>query len=172
MSIQIKLLLTALCSLLITIAQAETLKIATYQEQYPPFVFKDDQGNLSGFEVELGYEICKEIEVKCEFIQANISEFFPMLANKKINFIMAALDLTEERLKLADAAHVYIYNSASFVKLKSNNIQFIQGGLIGKKAGVKKNTSYRDLCTTPYNFLKYPFNLSEPNLCHTEPTIK
>ena len=164
MSLRIKLL-TITCSLFISFiafAQTETLKIATDKEQYPPFLMKDSQGNLSGFEIELGQAICREMNVQCEFVQANIIDFFPMLKDKKINIIMAALDLTEERLKLADAAHVYILDSINFIKLKSNNTQFIKGGLVGKKLGVEKNSSYHNYILNNYakelNVIEYDSN--------------
>ena len=36
---------------------------------YPPWNFVDDNGEIAGFERELGDELCKRAELKCEWVK-------------------------------------------------------------------------------------------------------
>ena len=156
MSIKIKLLLTTLCSLLITIAQAETIKIGV-GDHYPPFIINDNL--IVGFEVDLANAICEEINLECEIIQHPFDELFPMLQKKDISIIMSGVVLNKELEAKADASRPYVRDSARFLKLKSNNTNFALNSLKDKKVGIKLGSPYHKYLLENYpnglNIIEY-----------------
>lgn len=48
-------------------AQERNLRIA-FDVPYEPFEYKDENGELTGFEVELAEAMCEEMNANCEFV--------------------------------------------------------------------------------------------------------
>ena len=61
-----KLIVAASCALAMMTgtAQAQDLRIA-FDIPYEPFEYRDDNGELTGFEVELATAMCEELQANC-----------------------------------------------------------------------------------------------------------
>ena len=91
------LLATALVALSAFAANAQdTVRIAT-EGLYPPYNLIDDAGNLAGYEVDLGNEICKRAGLTCEFVQNDWDSMMPNLNSGNFDVIMAGMSITEDR---------------------------------------------------------------------------
>jgi len=77
-------------------AQEQDLRIA-FDVPYAPFEYKDEDGNLTGFEVELAEAMCGEMEANCEFVLQAWDGMIPGLMARKFDLIMSSMSITPER---------------------------------------------------------------------------
>ena len=96
-------------------AQAEPLKMAFSAEPYPPFTYKASSGEWTGFEVELGREICAAMERECDLAPTGWSGIIPSLTSGKVDFILGSMSITEERDKVIDFSVPYYDSAAIYV---------------------------------------------------------
>ncbi|MEG1817853.1 transporter substrate-binding domain-containing protein, partial [Pseudomonas sp.] len=98
------------CALLLagaTMAQAETLKIAT-EGAYPPFNYVDSNNQLHGFDVDITKALCEQMKVDCTIVAQDWEGIIPALMAKKYDAVVASMINTEERRKkIAFTNHYY-----------------------------------------------------------------
>ena len=80
------------------LAQADTLRMGT-EGAYPPYNFVNDKGELDGFEIELGNELCKRIQAECTWVKNDWDSIIPNLVASNYDTIMAGMNITDERKK-------------------------------------------------------------------------
>ncbi|WP_134682298.1 transporter substrate-binding domain-containing protein [Paracoccus ravus] len=85
---------------------AQTVRMAT-EGAYPPYNFVNDQGNLDGFEIELGNELCKRAELDCTWVKNDWDSIIPNLVSSNYDTIMAGMNINEERKKAIDFSAPY-----------------------------------------------------------------
>ncbi len=90
------LLAAAGLALAVTAAQAAPVRIAT-EGAYAPFNFVDDNGELAGFDVAVGNEICKRAELECVWVKNDWDSIIPNLVSGNYDAIMAGMSVTPER---------------------------------------------------------------------------
>lgn len=119
-------------------AFADTLRIGT-EGAYPPYNFINDDGKLAGFEVDLGNEICKRVDMTCEFVQNEWDSIIPNLIAGNYDAIMAGMSITEERKKSIAFSDEYKPVDASlYAAAKGDTFDFDK--LEGKSIGVQGAT--------------------------------
>ena len=93
-----KLIVAASCALAMMTgtAQAQDLRIA-FDVPYEPFEYRDDNGELTGFEVELATAMCEELQANCEFVIQAWDGMIPGLLARKFDLIMSSMSITPER---------------------------------------------------------------------------
>lgn len=102
-----KLILAILATLALSgAAAAQTVRIGT-EGAYAPWNFIDDNGNLAGFEVDLGNELCRRAGLTCEFIQTAWDTMIPNLNAGNYDAIMAGMSITDERKQSIDFTQDY-----------------------------------------------------------------
>ncbi|MCL7943425.1 transporter substrate-binding domain-containing protein [Marinobacter sp. ATCH36] len=77
-------------------AQERNLRIA-FDVPYEPFEYKDENGELTGFEVELAEAMCEEMNANCEFVIQAWDGMIPGLMARKFDLIMSSMSITPER---------------------------------------------------------------------------
>lgn len=135
-----KYLLLAL-SLLALNSWAKPLVVAT-DGGYPPFSQIADNGELTGFDIEISKALCKEMNKECEVRQLDWEALIPALQNEQIDAIIASMNATEERKQSIDFTDKYYSNPGIFVRKKGSNIEISQEGLKGKTIGVLSATVF------------------------------
>lgn len=85
---------------------AADVRIGT-EGAYAPWNFLDDSGELAGFEIELGNELCKRAELECEFVVNEWDSIIPNLQAGNYDVIMAGMSVTEERMETIDFSAEY-----------------------------------------------------------------
>ncbi len=73
-------------------ALPETVRIGT-DTTYAPFSSKDAKGDFVGFDIDLGNEMCKRMQVKCTWVASDFDALIPSLKAKKIDAIISSLPL-------------------------------------------------------------------------------
>ncbi len=95
-----KLIVAASCALALVAgtaqAQERNLRIA-FDVPYEPFEYKDENGELTGFEVELADAMCEEMNANCEFVIQAWDGMIPGLLARKFDLIMSSMSITPER---------------------------------------------------------------------------
>lgn len=72
------------------------------EAEYPPFESRNAQGELEGFDIELGNAICAAASLKCSWVESSFDTLIPGLTAKKFDAINSAMNITEQRRKSID----------------------------------------------------------------------
>ncbi|PID42643.1 MAG: nickel transporter [Proteobacteria bacterium] len=116
---------------------------------YEPFEYKSPDGTLTGFEVDLGNAVCKEIKAKCEWVIQAWDGIIPGLLARKYDAIMSSMSITEERAKKVLFSDGY-YNTPStwFGNKALGDLDVTsKSALKGKLVGVQRGTLQDDHVT-------------------------
>jgi len=106
------------------------------EAEYPPFESKNAQGDLVGFDIELGKAICKEAEVKCTWTEGSFDTLIPALNSKKFDAINSAMNITEKRMKAIDFTHPIYRIPTQLIGHKGQGLAPTAEALKGKNIGV------------------------------------
>jgi len=122
------------------IKAAGTVKIGT-EGAFPPFNYFEGK-KLTGFEVELGEAIAKQMGVKFEWVPQSFDSLLIGLNQNRFDFVIASHGITAERQKAVDFSDPHYCGGGA--------IGYLAGGpakvadLKGKKVAVQVGTTYLD----------------------------
>jgi arginine transport system substrate-binding protein len=140
-----KVLIAALlASVSLSATAAQTIRFAT-EASYPPFESIDANNKIVGFDVDLANALCKEIDATCTFSNQAFDSLIPSLKFRRIDAVMAGMDITPEREKQVLFSTPYYDNSALFIGQKGKFTSIDQ--LKGKKVGVQNGTTHQKFIT-------------------------
>lgn len=91
---------------------AKTVRMGT-EGAYPPYNFINDNGEVDGFERELGDLLCEMAELTCEWVTNDWDSIIPNLTSGNYDTIIAGMSITSERDEVIDFTQNYIPPSAS-----------------------------------------------------------
>lgn len=120
-------------------AQAE-VKLGLDAAPYPPFADQDAAGNRTGFEIELGEALCKEMGETCVWTPVAWDGIIPALTSGKIDAIFASMSITEERMQTIDFSDKYYNTPAAIVAPKDSAIDGSPESVKGKIVGAQVST--------------------------------
>ncbi len=113
----------------VTGASAKTIRMGT-EGAYPPFNFVNDNGQVDGFERELGDELCKRAGYTCTWVTNDWDSIIPNLVSGNYDTIIAGMSITPERDKVIDFTQEYFPpDPSSYVALAGSNPN-LKGGVI------------------------------------------
>ena len=90
----------------------------------PPFTMKDANGNFTGVSVKLWEAIAKELGVKYQFKEYNLTDLLIAIEKGDIDLCISPLTVTSERLKLFDFTQPF-YTSNISIAVKGEKKSFI-----------------------------------------------
>lgn len=125
-------------------AHADTLRIGV-EGAYPPFSFKTESGELTGFDIDFARALCAEIKAECELVETSWDGLIPSLNSGKIDAIIASMAATDERRQNVDFSNKYynrsggkfVMEKAAAEKITEENFKEL---LKGKVVGVQRTT--------------------------------
>jgi polar amino acid transport system substrate-binding protein len=85
-----------------------------------PWEFKDDQGNIVGFEVDLVNLLSERLQRPVEFLDMPFTELFPAVLSGRIDLAISSLTITAERMETLDFAQPY-YDSDQCLMVKADS---------------------------------------------------
>ena len=118
------------------------LRILTSND-FPPFNYYDEEGNLSGFHIDLANAICREMAVRCDI---RVSDWDKLLSNFNTgdnDAIIAGLAVNKRNMARLDFTNPYMRMPARFAVLKRRpQPEPTPRRLSGKTVGVVADTSH------------------------------
>lgn len=123
------------------LATAESMKIRMGTEgAYPPFNLIDKNGELAGFDIEIGKALCAAMKADCEWVTSDWEGIIPALVAKKFDTIIASMSITEERKKSVAFTDKYYTTPVRFARAKGTDFEISEEALKGKIVGVQAST--------------------------------
>ena len=135
--------IAAALALSVGAAQAgENLRIGV-EGAYPPFSWKEADGTLKGFDIEVALALCEKMGRECELVEQDWDGIIPALLAQKYDAVVASMSITEERKKRVDFSSKYYNTPAKFVAAKDADFDDTPGGLEGKVVGLQRGTIHQ-----------------------------
>jgi polar amino acid transport system substrate-binding protein len=101
-----RLILAAVALLGLTAAASAQTRLGS-EGAYPPYNYVDDSGNLAGFDIDVGNEICKRAGLECVWVVNEWDTIIPNLLAGNYDAIIAGMSITEERKQTIDFTQDY-----------------------------------------------------------------
>ena len=99
--------LTAVAILLTSCVGDGAVRMGT-EGAYPPYNFINDQGEVDGFERELGDELCRRADLECEWFTNAWETIIRNLMDGRYDTIIAGMSITADRDEVIDFTQPYI----------------------------------------------------------------
>ena len=132
-----------------TTVMARDLRIAT-EGTYAPWSFVDEQGKLTGWDVDIANALCEQMKVKCEIIAQEWDGIIPGLNAKKYDMIVASMSVNEKRKQQVAFTKKYKNSTSQFIAAKGSFPDTSPAALAGKRIGVQRGSSQDAYLTDKY----------------------
>ena len=111
-------------------------------DEFAPMSFRDEQGNLVGFDIDLAKEAARRMGVEFEFKPILWNDKEAEISSGNVDMIWNGLDIIEERKEYMIFSRPYMYNRQILLVRKDNpkNIYSL-GDLAGKIVGTQAGSS-------------------------------
>lgn len=138
----IRYALTALFSLSAATQAADfkEIRIAT-EAGYPPFEYIAPNGEIQGFNIDIGNEICKRLETQCVWIDQSFDSLIPGLQARKFDLANSTMTATDARRKVIDFTTPMYVVASRLVAPKDKNLEPTVESLKGLRIGVQQGTT-------------------------------
>jgi len=118
------------------------LRVLT-EPDYPPFNYYDEEGQLTGFNVDLARAICRELGVPCEINTAEWNTLIPSLKNNEADAVVASMAINAKSMAVVDFTSRYYSTPARFAARTGSPITEISvAALEDKKIAVVRGSSH------------------------------
>lgn len=114
-------------------SHAEVVRMGT-EGAYAPWNFLDDNGEVAGFERELGDELCARAELTCEWVTNEWDSIIPNLVSGNYDTIIAGMSITDERDEVIDFTQAYTPPDPSAYLATSMDAD-VTGGVVAAQTG-------------------------------------
>lgn len=132
---------------LVKIIQRDKIMVGV-REDAPPFGYRDKNGNLTGYDIELSKIIAKGLlgdENKVEFIPVTASDRIMKLSSGEVDFLVATMSITNQRRQILNFSKPY-YVAGQAILVRSDSKAIGLKDFKGKKLIVVfGSTSERNL---------------------------
>lgn len=112
-------------------------------ENFPPMGFRDESGELIGFDIDLAREVCKRLGIRLTLCPIEWDRKEEELDSGRIDCIWNGLSVTEERAETMLLSEPYLKNELVFALRSYSDIQNT-GDLRGKTVGVQSGSTAAD----------------------------
>ena len=128
-------------------AAGEELRIGT-EGAYPPWSMADAQGNVTGYDADVGKLVCAKMAVKCTFVVQAFDGLIPALRAHQIDAIISGMSITNERKKeiafskgYGDVPNFFVAPKGSPVAALTD-FDGLMKALADKRIGVQSGTTH------------------------------
>jgi polar amino acid transport system substrate-binding protein len=116
---------------------------------FPPFNYQDEEGVLSGFNVDLARAICLDLSVACNVEARPWDDLLPTLARREADAVIAGHIITAKALARADFSDRYFHTPGRFAgRREGPDFDVSPSGLDGRTIGVVSGTAHEAYADT------------------------
>ena len=112
---------------------------------YPPMTYHDESGELTGFDVEVAKKVAEKLGVTAEFTESDWDSLLAGIDSKRLDTVINAVSVTEERSQKYDFAGPYFYITQQIVVRSDDDSIVDMDSLNSKKCANTMTTAYLDL---------------------------
>lgn len=143
----------ALGLVMIPTANADTRHVRIAVDvPYPPFEYRNPSGELEGFEIDLGEELCRRAELECEWVVQGWDGIIPGLLAHKYDAIMSSMRITPARERQVRFTDAYAMSPKVWVARQGTKVDLDDPtSLDGLSAGVQRGTTQDAYVTGEYS---------------------
>lgn len=123
--------------------QAKGKLIIGLDDNFPPAGYRDESGELVGFDIDFAKAVCEKLGVEAVFQPTEWAGVVLSLKNGDIDCIWNALSMTEERQKEIAFSRCYAVANNVIIVAKDSDITD-KASLAGKVVGVQLSSSGQD----------------------------
>lgn len=108
---------------------------------YEPMEYRTPEGELTGFDIDLGNAMCEEIGIECEWIVQGWDGIIPGLLSRKYDAIMSSMTINDERREQVLFSDPYFTPPSAWFAPGDSDIEVpYPQTLEGKTIGVQRGT--------------------------------
>ena len=112
-------------------------------DDFPPFNFLDENGRLTGFNVDLARAVCDELAIRCTIQSRQWGELPDRIADGTADAAIAGVAVTAENRATLDFSDIYMRTPGRFVVRKEDaTLAISPQGLRGKTLAVVASTAH------------------------------
>ena len=130
--------------LLDKITEAGVLVIGT-EGTYAPNSYHDEDGNLTGFDVEVARAIAGKLGVEAQFVEAEWDSLFASMDSGRVDVVINEVEYSEARAEKYDFSAPYTYVHGALLVAEDNGDITSFDDLKGKKAAQNLTSSWGQL---------------------------
>ncbi|MDT8843914.1 MULTISPECIES: ABC transporter substrate-binding protein [Burkholderiaceae] len=108
---------------------------------YAPFESKAPSGQLVGFDIDIGNEICRRLNVKCVWVETAFDGIIPALQGRKFEAVLSAMSITPQREAQLDFSTPLINTPSRLIGRRGRDIKPTVDSLRGKRVGVAQGST-------------------------------
>lgn len=112
---------------------------------YPPMTYHDEDGKLTGFDVEVAEKIAEKLGVTAEFTESGWDSLLAGIDSGRLDTVINAVSITDEREIKYDFAGPYFYITQQIVVAADDDSITDMDSLRGKKVANTVTTAYQDI---------------------------
>lgn len=112
---------------------------------YAPFSFHDQNGQLTGFDIDIAKEVFKRLNIKPQFIETKWDGMIAGLDAKRYDLVANEVSITPDRQQKYDFSDPYIVSKAVLVVGANNNTIHSYNDLNGKKVAESLTSNFNAL---------------------------
>lgn len=112
--------------------------------QFAPFEFKNDKGEVQGFDIDIARAIAKDLGVTLRVQSVGFDALMPSaVTSGRVDLAMSGITITPERGQVVTFSEPYFKSAQVFITRAGNPKKFAwpAGSLKGKTVGVQANTT-------------------------------
>jgi len=119
---------------------------------YPPFEYRNADGELAGFEIDLGNELCRRAKLDCEWVVQGWDGIIPGLLARKYDAILSSMRITPAREKQVRFTEPYAMSPKVWVARAEHEISLDDPqSLDGLAVGIQRGTTQDNYVTERYS---------------------
>ncbi|WP_314777159.1 transporter substrate-binding domain-containing protein [Cardiobacterium hominis] len=131
------------------LADGKLLVFAT-DGNYPPFSEMASDGQMTGFDIDIGKALCAQMQRECRFEQLDWEGLIPALKTNKVDVILASMNDTPERRQSIAFTDPYYKNPGLFVRPAGSKTEPTAEGVKGKVVGVLRASIFDNYATAKF----------------------
>ncbi|SDJ70045.1 arginine/ornithine transport system substrate-binding protein [Billgrantia gudaonensis] len=117
---------------------------------YEPMEYRTPDGELTGFDIDLGNAMCEEIGIQCEWVVQGWDGIIPGLMARKYDAIMSSMTINEERREQVLFSDPYITPPSAWfapadVEIGTPSDETLEGMTIGVQRGTLQDNYVTDM---------------------------